>query len=267
MLRQPAVAGKFYESDPEALASSLDGMLATGASRVDAKAVLSPHAGLMYSGGVAGAVYSSIELPDTFVLVGPNHTGMGPPVSLMPEGSWRTPLGDLAIDEALASAVLAECPLITPDTEAHMLEHSLEVQLPFIARLRPDARIVPICIMSAGLDELLEVGSALARAVAAAGYPVVLVASTDMSHFVPEQDARRLDALAIERVAALDSAGLYGTVREHGISMCGYMPTVVVIEAARGLGATEARLVKYTTSGEASGQYGSVVGYAGIVLQ
>ncbi len=267
MRRTPAVAGSFYEATRSALEAQVERLVKPGLEKEEAKAVVSPHAGLMYSGSVAGEVYSGIRFPSTFVLIGPNHTGMGPTISLMPEGQWEIPTAVLPVDEGLAASVLGKCPLISSDARAHSYEHSLEVQLPFIAHFSQDVKIVPICVLSGSLGELESTGEGIASAIREAGYPVVVVASTDMSHFVSEKEAREKDRLAIDRVLALDPAGLYRAVRQHGISMCGYMPTVIMLSAARALGATEARLVRYTTSAEASGDYDSVVGYAGVVIK
>ncbi len=267
MVREPAVAGRFYEGTQAALASQVEQYIDAGAGQEDAKAVLSPHAGLMYSGSVAGAVYSKIKFPDTFVLVGPNHTGMGPAVSLMREGSWEIPTALFEIDEGLSAAILKNCPQITSDDLAHRYEHSLDVQLPFIAHFSTDVKIVPICVMQGSPDELVEVGEGIAKAIKEAGYPVVVVASSDMSHFIPDAMAREKDKLALDKVLSLDPCGLYATVTENNISMCGFMPSVIMLSAANALGASEAKLIKYTTSAEVSGDYESVVGYAGVLIK
>jgi hypothetical protein len=267
MSRRAAVAGRFYPGDREKLASHVESFLDRDAAREAVKAAVCPHAGLMYSGPVAGAVYSRIRFPRTFVLIGPNHTGLGEPLAVMSRGSWETPLGAVEIDEALADMIMGEAPLVSDDPYAHAFEHSLEVQLPFIRHLSASARIAPLAVLGAPLEELKAVGEGVARAVKKAGYPVVLIASTDMSHFVPDGLAREKDRLAIERVLALDPDGLYSVVREEGISMCGVLPTVIVLVAAAALGAERAELVRYATSAEASGDYGNVVGYAGVLIK
>jgi AmmeMemoRadiSam system protein B len=267
MKRPPAVAGQFYQADPERLKSQVGRYMDPAAPKHEAIAAMCPHAGLVYSGAVAGAVYSSMKVPRTFVLLGPNHTGLGPAVSIMAEGQWEIPTGAVPIDAALAARVAREVPLATRDSQAHMFEHSLEVQLPFIRHLSAEAAIVPIAVMSASLEELVAMGEGVARAVKAAGYPVVIVASSDMSHFVPDPVARQKDRMALDRLLALDPGGLYSVVREEGISMCGYMPAVAMLTAAKALGAKEAVLIKYATSAETSGDYDSVVGYAGVVLK
>lgn len=229
-------------------------------------AAICPHAGLMYSGAVAGLVYASIPPPATFVLMGPNHTGMGKGVALMREGQWSIPTGTLTIDTPLADSIASLAPMVSTDEVAHMYEHSLEVQLPFILKTAPDAGIVPITIMRASFEQLMELGSAVAKAITQATHPAMLIASSDMSHFVSDTEARELDKLAIDRVLALDPEGLYHVVREKDITMCGILPTVAMLSAALDLGATSAELLRYTTSAEVSGDYDRVVGYAGIVI-
>lgn len=268
MRRAPAVAGQFYHSDPLQLAEMVEDLVPGKLPEKEkAKAVLSPHAGLIYSGSVAGAVYAGIEAPGTFVLIGPNHTGMGAQASIMPDGEWEMPNGIVPIDEGLSKKIINSTPLVTDDPQAHMVEHSLEVQLPFIAHFAKEAKIVPITVLSATLEELKEIGQGIARAIKEVDYPVVIVASSDMSHYVPDKEARELDRLAIDKVLELDPDGLYTVVRTKGISMCGVLPAVIMLTAARSLGATKARLVKYTTSAEVSGDYGSVVGYAGMIIK
>lgn len=266
-MRTPAVAGQFYEGTAEGLRAQVERCLEPDAGKEEVKAVLSPHAGLMYSGSVAGAVYSRIRFPETFVLVGPNHTGMGSRLAIMEEGSWQIPTASVEIDEKLSASIMKNCPSVTSDSLAHRYEHSIEVQLPFIAHFLPDARIVPICVMQATADELIELGGGIAKAVKEAGYPVVVVASSDMSHFIPDELARENDRRALEKVLSLDPRGLYTTVTEYKISMCGYMPATAVLASALALGAIDAELVKYATSAEISGDYQSVVGYAGVLIR
>jgi AmmeMemoRadiSam system protein B len=267
MTRQPAVSGQFYDSDPSRLEAMVKGLLPGPVARVNAKAVLCPHAGLIYSGPVAGAVYAGIVFPETFVLLGPNHTGLGSNVSIMPEGKWEIPTGTVIIDESLSSRILENVPIVIEDSRAHRFEHSLEVQLPFITHFSKSTKIVPITIMSATLTELKAIGEGLAKCIELTDYPVVVAASSDMSHFMPDEEAREIDRMAIEAVLDLDPDGLYNVVVDNNISMCGYMPAVAMLSAARALKASEARLIKYTTSAEVSGDYSSVVGYAGIVIK
>jgi hypothetical protein len=274
MIRQPAVAGQFYQGSPSALRDQVERFLVPEAKKVKALGIVSPHAGLVYSGSVAGAVYSRIELPGTFVLIGPNHTGLGAPVSLMAKGTWETPLGTVRINDDLAEAVLSKSRRIHDDTMAHLQEHSLEVQLPFIQCLKRNFTIVPIQIMDTRLETCIEIGNAIASAIAECGVGsadytdggTLIVASSDMSHYVSAETAKKKDHAAIERILDLDAQGLYHTVRDEGISMCGFGPVVAMLTACKVLGATKAELVKYTNSGEVSGDYDQVVGYAGIVV-
>lgn len=267
MKRSPAVSGQFYYADKARLTKQVEGFIVKDALKEHAIGALSPHAGLIYSGGVAGHVYSSIKFPKTFVLIGPNHTGLGPAVSLWSEGQWEIPTGVFEIDEKLSRKIIQNVPLITKDTQAHAFEHCLEVQLPFIGYFELEVKIVPIVVMSAGLKELKAIGEGIANAIKDIGYDVVIVASSDMSHYVSDTFARQKDHLAIERILALDAEGLYNTVRTQNISMCGYMPAVIMLYAAISLSAKEARLLKYATSGEVSGDYDHVVGYAGIIVK
>jgi AmmeMemoRadiSam system protein B len=265
--RAPAVAGQFYYGTRERLLDQVGQYIVGDAPKEDVIGVIVPHAGLIYSGPVAGAVYSSIRFPKTFVLLGPNHTGLGSPISLSDDNEWETPLGILEVDKKLAAKIIQNDPGVTRDDRAHLFEHSLEVQLPFISYFSKDAKIVPIALLSASVGDCIELGRAIARAVKTVDYPVVIAASSDMSHYVSEKAARQKDQKAIDRVLAVDPEGLYETVVRERISMCGYMPATAMLSAARELGANSARLVKYATSGDVSGDYDSVVGYAGIVVR
>jgi AmmeMemoRadiSam system protein B len=267
MIRQPAVAGQFYESSPSRLTRQVDEYLEADVEKESAIGVVSPHAGLMYSGRVAGAVYSRIKIPRTFIMLGPNHTGLGSPVSLMSSGAWHMPTGELKIDNSLAGKITEHSEVITEDNLAHQMEHSLEVQLPFILRFSSDVSIVPVIMMPVPLDTCRVVGEALADAIKGSDYSVTIIASSDMSHYETDAAARKKDRKAIDRVIAMDPAGLYKTVRDENISMCGVVPVTTMLFAARKLGASKAALVKYMTSGEVSGDYDYVVGYAGIIVK
>jgi len=286
MLRHPAVAGYFYHGSAEALRKQVREFIIPDAKRVRALGVLSPHAGFLYSGPVAGAVYSGVELPDTFVLIGPNHTGLGAPLSLMAHGQWETPLGTVTIDEPLAAAILSRSSRIHEDTLAHLREHSLEVQLPFIQYFKEKFTIVPIQMLDVRLESCLEVGRAVAGAIKnrsqesgvrsqekekipeseVLGHDVLIVASSDMSHYESAETAKEKDYKAIHHILDLDPEGLYRTIKDNGISMCGFGPAVAMLTACKALGATRAELIKYANSGEASGDFKQVVGYAGIVV-
>jgi MEMO1 family protein len=272
MHRDPAVAGHFYKGNPEGLKKQVEGFLLPDAQHRKAIGIVAPHAGLIYSGSVAGAVYSSIEIPDTIVLIGPNHTGLGASLSLMSSGTWETPLGIVRVDERLASAILAKSPRIRDDSLAHLREHSLEVQLPFLQYLKKDIKIVPIQMLDTRYEMCVMLGTALGEAIKdrvqgeVKKQDVLIVASSDMSHYEQASVAREKDYKAIQKVLDLDPEGLYRTVRDSGITMCGFGPAVAMLVASKTLGAEKAELVKYANSGEVSGDDDRVVGYAGIIV-
>lgn len=263
--RMPAVAGRFYPGDARTLARDVASYLETDAKPAPALGVMAPHAGYMYSGAVAGAAYAEVIVPKTAIVMCPNHTGMGTRRSLWPSGSWKIPGGELKVDETLAET-LRELAGLEPDALAHQHEHALEVQLPFLFARNKDVSIVPVCLSSLSVRDCLKIGEGMAKAIGAQRADVLLVASTDMSHYISAAEARRLDHLALDKVLALDPEGLYETVESNDISMCGYLPTTVMLAAVKALGAKKARLVRYGNSGEASGDFDRVVGYAGAVI-
>jgi AmmeMemoRadiSam system protein B len=267
MQRLPAVAGQFYDGEADSLRRSLERLLAEGTEKRRALGIVSPHAGYVYSGAIAGEVFSRVKVPGRVVLLGPNHHGLGRPAAVSSASSWLTPLGPIVVDGDLAARILQGCPELTADEEAHRLEHSLEVQVPFIQFLAPAAAIVPICLGSLSLDALLRLGESLGEVLTGMPDEVLIVASSDMTHYEPGQIAREKDKRAIDRILALDPAGLYRTVRDERISMCGVLPVVVMLAAARKLGAEAATLVRYGNSGDITGDQSAVVGYAGIVVE
>lgn len=268
MLRRAAWGDQFYPSQSALLHRELEKYLAGGFSEKIAAPVgcVSPHAAYMYSGAIAGAVYARMELPDRFLLLCPNHTGRGAPLSIMSEGKWETPLGRAAIDGELAGVLKKRCHLLSEDIQAHLQEHSLEVQLPFLQKLQPKLRFVPIAVGTEAFEALEMLGNAMAEAIQAHPGRVLIVASSDMNHFESDERTRRKDRQAIDQVLALDPRSLYDTVRHEHISMCGYCPTVAMLIAARRLGAGRAELVRYGTSADVSGDFSRVVGYAGMVV-
>jgi len=267
MIREPAVAGQFYPRRASQLQAEVTGLLDRSHPPSEALAAVVPHAGYVYSGPVAGAVFSRLSIPETVVLLGPNHTGLGAPVSVWAVGAWRTPLGEVEVDETLATALLERFPGATGNEAAHRLEHSLEVQLPFLQVLRPGVRILPIALAVDALATLLHLGETFADLAASHPRSLLMVASTDMTHFQPQEVAERQDRLALERVLAVDPEGLWQVVLENDISMCGYMPTTAVLAYARARGAVSAELVRYETSGDRTGDRRSVVGYAGVIVR
>lgn len=270
LLRHPAVAGRFYPDDPEELRAEVRAYLAPDDSKdfapIRAVGCIAPHAGYMYSGHVAGAVFARIEIPQLCVVMCPNHTGMGRALSVMSEGAWETPLGEVAIHDGFASALKRRFPALEEDTAAHRAEHAAEVELPFLQSLQPQLRFVPIALGTGRLEVLEQLGLALADVIAQHGEPVLLVASSDMNHYESDAVTRVKDHRAIERILTLDPRGLHEVVTQQDISMCGYGPTVAMLTAARQLGAKSAELVKYATSGDVSGDRDMVVGYAGVVI-
>lgn len=267
MKRIPAVAGQFYYASSEMLKAQVESYIEKGITKEKVIAILSPHAGFMYSGAVAGAVYSRIEFPDTFIIIGPNHTGLGKPISIMSSGEWEMPNGVVGIDESLSEKIMNASGEIVEDSNAHLREHSLEVQIPFMQFFSKEFKIVPIAMMTTDLEDCLEVGRAVASAVNSTPYPVVIVASSDMTHYEPDSEARKKDRRALDRILALDPEGLHRTILKERISMCGFSPAVAMLKASTILGAKSADLVKYMTSGDVSGDYFHVVGYAGVLIK
>lgn len=267
MVRSPAVAGSFYPADPRELARQIDEYAAGGTAKMAARGCLVPHAGYMYSGHVAGAVYAALEIPPRCILLGPRHYPRGEPMAILIDGSFSEPFGEARIDSALAAELARACPRLREDAVAHEREHSLEVQIPFLQRLAGDFRFVPVVLATDRYSVIEELGHAVARVVAAQSDPVLVIASSDMNHYENDAVTRTKDHRAIARILALDPRGLYDTVRHGEISMCGYAATVALLVALRDLGAEEARLVRYATSGDINDDRDQVVGYAGIILR
>ena len=267
MIRNPVVAGQFYPASPSQLKAMIEAMVDEKAVKEDIIGLVSPHAGYVYSGPVAGAVISRVKFKDTFIIVGPNHTGMGKPFSVMTQGAWITPLGEVEIDSELGQRLLAISSHLEEDPVAHQHERSIEVQLPFLQYFKPDIKLLPIVLGYARGATYKEIGVEIARAVRELNREVVIIASSDMTHYETQESAQRKDDKAIEAILDLNEDELLKRVNELNISMCGYAPTVSLISAARELGATEAELVRYQTSGDTTGDYTAVVGYAGIILK
>jgi AmmeMemoRadiSam system protein B len=267
MIRQPAVANQFYPGDERSLKKELSARMKKGQKKEKVIAIVSPHAGYMYSGNVAGAVFSASEIPKDAIIMGPNHHGIGAPFAVMTHGTWQMPGGEVPINERLAALMIEESRYLEADTQAHIHEHSIEVQLPFVQYGTPDAEFVPVILGRADYAICEEIGMAIARALKRYEKPVVLIASTDMTHYESQQSAKDKDKLAIDRISSLDPAGLLDTVTKNNITMCGVIPTTIALIAAKELGATKARLIAYATSGDVSGDYSYVVGYAGCIIQ
>lgn len=268
MGRQYVVAGKFYDLDAAKLQASVDGYLATDTPRNEERTLLAmvPHAGYLYSGAICGKTLAKANLAPTVLLLGPNHTGLGERLSLWSGDEWMIPGGDMKVDEALTKAVLDSHEAIAADTSAHVVEHSLEVVLPFLHRLNPETTIVPLSISSRDFGELKSVGQAIGKVLRDFERPVSIVVSSDMSHYVSAEEAKRLDTMAIDAASALDPEAMFSVVVTNGISMCGVLPMTVGLYAALEMGATKGELAEYGNSGDASGDYEQVVGYAGVIV-
>ena len=268
MLRLPAVAGHFYPGNPQELARAVAGF--TSRENPDEKALvracLVPHAGYMYSGAVAGAVFSRIALTRKILLLGVRHYPRGEALAILSEGTWRTPLGDAPIDSRLAERLRGECPALREDSEAHSREHSLEVELPFIQVLDPGFSFVPVVVGTLRPEELRELGQGIARVLEESPEEILIVTSSDMNHYEDDRTTRNKDQAAIDRMLELDATGLYEVCRDRRITMCGLGPAMAMLTAMRQLGVENAQLVRYATSGDVSGDRTAVVGYAGMTF-
>jgi len=266
MRRQPAVAGQFYSSDPIQLRKDLSALIEISNQKIKTKGIISPHAGFVYSGSVAGKIYSQIDIPQTVLIIGPNHRGSGESAALYPDGEWLTPLGSVAVNSRLNQLIKQHTPFVQFDTVAHEFEHSLEVQLPFIQYLRPDVTISALCLGHGEYRSLKEVGAGVAAAIQAYGEDVLVVASSDMTHYESTESARQKDNMALERVLALDPEGLLNVCRSEHITMCGVVPSAVMIVAGKQMGATSAEIIAYSTSGDVTGDNSKVVAYVAVAL-
>jgi MEMO1 family protein len=268
MVRLPAVAGRFYPSDAGELSAQIRAYTnreKPSAVR-DVKACLVPHAGLTYSGHVAGAVFSSIRIPKKVVILGVRHRPPGSPAAIVSDGVWRTPLGDAEIDRELAGKLRGACPLLTEDAVAHSQEHSLEVEMPFLQKLAPNFRFVPIALGTAHFETLVRVGEAIGTVLAAEKLDVLLVTSSDLNHYEDDATTRVKDRKAIAQLLSMDAHGLYDVCRKEEISMCGLGPGVALLTALHVLKASNAELIRYATSADRAGDPSAVVGYAGMIF-
>lgn len=270
-VRRPAVAGRFYPGDPAELRAEVGAYLTQASANeqapLPALGCIAPHAGYMYSGHVAGAVFARVDIPERCVVLCPNHTGMGHALAIMSEGAWKTPLGDVEIDTQIAEALKQRFPALVEDASAHRAEHAAEVELPFLQARQRELRFVPIAVGTARFELLEELGQALADVIGKQNTRVLIVASSDMNHYESDPVTRAKDHRAIEKILLLDARGLYDVVTQQNISMCGFGPAVALLTAARQLGAKSAELVKYATSADVSGDRNMAVGYAGMVVR
>ncbi len=266
MVREPVVAGSFYPGEESELRRQLSSLIRSDLPAEKALGAVSPHAGYMYSGSVAGELFARIELPDTVVILAPNHTGLGAAFSAWSD-DWRTPLGEVATDHVLLDALHSEFPRLADDRLAHTHEHSAEVQLPFIQYVNPQAKVVGIVLMSSYLDDLKQLGGAIAEAIRKAEVNALVLASSDMTHYEAQEAAEAKDKQAIDLILALDPDAVWNVVRSKHITMCGIGPVVAMLVGCKRLGASTARLVCYRTSGHVTGDYSQVVGYAAVMVK
>lgn len=273
-IRKPCVAGQFYPSSAQALKKQIENLIDPAftslreVNKIDAIACMLPHAGYIYSGRVAAETLSQIRIKDKIILLGPNHTGLGMPFSIMTEGIWQTPLGEIKIDSALAKKILHNSKYLKDDSPAHTHEHSLEVELPFLQYFKTDFEIVPIAFLSDDIETLKGIGKEIAEVIRDPDIKnsILIVASSDMTHYESQDHAEKKDKEAIQAILELNEDKLMEKIRDLNISMCGYAPVIVMLKTAKLLGAKNSKLIKYQTSGDVTGERDSVVGYAGITI-
>ncbi len=276
--RKPAVSGMFYPSTRESLLREIESSFLhrVGPGKLPRRlkgdkrpsALISPHAGYMYSGPVAAHAYAQLDgcRVETAIVLGPNHYGVGTPVSIYPEGMWVTPLGEIPVDTELAMKLSRLSDVFSLDEVSHEQEHSIEVQLPFLQYVVGSFKLVPICMLDQSIETAVRVGEALAESLKGRN-DVALIASSDMTHYEPHERASKKDAIALQKISSLDAEGLYEAIFEHDISMCGYGPVAAVLHAYRRIGARRAEILKYATSGDVAGDYSAVVGYAAVKIE
>jgi AmmeMemoRadiSam system protein B len=265
MIRKPVVAGSFYPGDARTLKGELEEYIQFSDTQKKVLGLVSPHAGYIYSAGCAGKGFGRVEIPGTVIILGVNHQGFGHPCAVDGHDHWRTPLGDVEIDDLLRKKLAAASKIFGIDTLASSREHSLEVQVPFIQYINPNAKILPITIASHHLDQLLDGGKEIAKLVKD-NPDTLIVASSDMSHYIDAETAKEKDNKAIDKILHLDPRGLFKTVANERISMCGVAPTTMMLSAALELGAKKAEIIDYTNSGAASGDYHQVVAYLSMMV-
>lgn len=267
-LRKPAVAGQFYSSSPARLRTEIELLLKKEVTKKEVIACMMPHAGYMYSGKVAAAVASSINLKEKIIVLGPNHTGYGKEFGIMTEGIWQMPLGNISIDKSLSSALLKKSSHLEEDNLCHAYEHSIEVELPFLQYFKTDFKIVPIVLSMGNLETYKEIGKEISETLKDLNLKesTLIIASSDMTHYEAQNSAEKKDRQAIEAILELNEEKLWENIRKFDISMCGYAPVITMLSAAKSLGAKKAQLILYQTSGDVTGDYSSVVGYAGIII-
>jgi AmmeMemoRadiSam system protein B len=270
-MRNPAVAGQFYPGNKEEVEEIVEKCFSEAGKKakpVGAYAGVAPHAGYVYSGVPAAATFLSIkelETAETVVIVGPNHTGVGGLVALSTE-DWKLPTGVLKNDKEFGEAMLEGANFLKAENTAHRMEHSIEVQLPFLQHVNPKAKIVPVCMMEQGIEGARDVADAVLAAEKKLGREVVVVASSDFSHYIPSKEAEERDRKAMGHILKLDAEGFQKERRAADWSICGYGPISVSILYAKAKGSKKGLEVMYTNSGEVTGDYSQVVAYASIIF-
>ena len=265
MIRRPVVAGSFYTGTKSILERELNQYITITQSKKKVIGLVAPHAGYIFSGHCAGKGYGMIQIPQTVIILGVNHHGFGHPYAIDGNDSWNTPLGDIDIDIELRDKLIKESEIFGIDSAAGNREHSLEVQVPFIQFLNPQAKILPITISSLNIHELITGGKEIASAIKG-NNDVLIVASTDMSHYISAERAKDKDKKAIDKIIERDPQGLFNTVARERISMCGVSPTAMMLAAANQLGASQAQIIDYTNSGVVSGDFQQVVAYLSAII-
>lgn len=264
--REPVVAGQFYPGTKAGLERTLLSLIDKKEKREKALGAMSPHAGYVYSGAVAGKVFSRLTPKELFIIIGPNHTGIGEAFSIFAEGLWKTPLGSVEIDKEFADYLINNSGLFKADETAHAYEHSIEVQLPFLQYTMRDFKILPLCIARIDVNELKKAAQELAAAIKELKKDVTIIASSDMTHYEPQEAAKTKDMKAISAILNMDEDELLNKVTNMNISMCGVAPVIMTLHATKALGAKTAKLIDYKTSGDTTRDYFSVVGYGGVII-
>ncbi len=266
MIREPVVSGQFYPAGKKELSEIINSLAPPETSKISAKGIILPHAGYIYSGRVTATTVSKVLARKRLIILGNNHTGFGPDFGLWDKGSWLTPLGKIDIDEELAKLILSKGELITEDFLAHKAEHSIEVQLPILSQLFGDFKFVPIACGISKLEKYTQAASQIYEAIKAIKNEILLVASTDLTHYEPEATARRKDREVIEAIVNLDEQSLIRKVNSQNITMCGVAPVAVLISCLKKLGAKKSQVALYQTSADTTGDFSSVVGYVGMII-
>jgi len=268
MIRESVFAGQFYPKDKNLLIKQIESFLKGKNLKCEhkAKGLVLPHAGYLYSGEVAAITIASFKLADIIVILGTNHTGWGKRASLSTADIWSTPLGKVKVNQELSSKILEKTTYIEGDNQAHRLEHSIEVQLPLLQYIKKDFEIVPIVVSPFDINSYIKIGKELAEVIKSSTHEVTIIASSDLTHYEPQEIAKKKDQVAIESIIELNTKKLLDNLKKMHISMCGYAPTSVMIETVKNFSIQRAELVKYQTSGDTTGDYSQVVGYAGIAI-